>query len=32
MARRDLEDKDYPGVASERAYKDAKHRIHYYKE
>lgn len=31
MARRDLEDKDYPGEASERAYKDAKCRIHYFK-
>lgn len=31
MAKRDLEDKDYPGEASERAYKDAKKRIRYFK-
>lgn len=32
MAKRDLEDKDYPGEASERAYKDAKKRIKYFKD
>lgn len=32
MAKRDLEDKDYPGDPSERAYKDAKKRIKYFSE
>ena len=31
MAKRDLEDKDYPGDPSERAYKDAKRRIKYFR-
>ena len=30
MAKRDLEDKDYPGDPTERAYKDAKRRIKYF--
>ena len=30
MAKRDLEDKDYPGDPTERAYKDAKKRIKYF--
>lgn len=30
MAKRDLEDKDYYGEPSERAYKDAKKRIKYF--
>ena len=30
MAKKDLEDKDYYGDASERAYKDAKKRIKYF--
>lgn len=30
MAKRDLEDKDYMGEPSERAYKDAKKRIKYF--
>lgn len=32
MAKKDLEDKDYAGVASERAYKDAKKRIKYFEK
>jgi hypothetical protein len=31
MAKRDLEDKDYPGDPTERAYKDAKKRIKYFR-
>jgi hypothetical protein len=31
MAKRDLEDKDYPGDPTERAYKDAKRRIKYFR-
>lgn len=31
MAKRDLEDKDYPGDPTERAFKDAKKRIRYFK-
>lgn len=31
MAKRDLEDKDYYGEPSERAYKDAKKRIKYFR-
>ena len=30
MAKRDLEDKDYPGDPTERAYKDDKRRIKYF--
>lgn len=32
MAKKDLEDKDYPGEPSERAYKNAKKRIKHYKD
>lgn len=32
MAQNYLEDPDYTGDASERAYKDAKKRIKYFKE
>lgn len=32
MVKRDLMDKDYPGDATERAYKDAKRRIKYFTE
>lgn len=32
MAKKDLEDKDYPGNPSERAYKDGKRRMKYYEK